>query len=193
MQLILGLLVCWAVMASALTPQTPTAGASLIAPATQAEATKRRLEALLRFMEKATEGQTSRLWGRNKIERLELRKYNAFGRATVEGVAYEVKIGDTTYQVSTAPSSPAVGFWIRSKKAAEVSFGDRDRDGAVDRGEFNKAKSPAERRKFSVSEGPEHAEFWQRQYEAALDALCSYLGVVGDDPPKDRELTEATE
>lgn len=146
----------------------------------RAAATKRQLDALIAFMEKKTEGQTTRLWGRNKIERIEARKYNALGRATVVAVVYEVKIGDTTYQVSTDPSSQGIGFSVRSKKAPKASFGDNDRDGLVDWGEFDKLKTAAERRKFSSQEGAEHRDFWQGQYQAALDELCKYLGVTID-------------
>lgn len=141
-------------------------------------ATKRQLDALLSFMVKKTEGQASKLWGRNKVERIEVRKYSAFGKAMVIGVAYEVKVGDTTYQVSTSPSAPEVSFWIKSKKAPSASFGDNDRDGLVDWGEFNKLKTPAEKRKLSPQEGAEHRDFWQGQYQAALDELCRFLEVT---------------
>lgn len=144
--------------------------------APQAAATaKQRLDALMSFIEK---GQESGFEKRHKVERIVARTYDWAGRVKEESVSYNIKVGETTYQVSAGnKDSQAVGFWVRSKKAPETWFSDADRDGRVDRGHYMKKKRPAEKRELTPDTGSEHREFWQGEYEKTLDELCRHLGI----------------
>ena len=152
--------------------------------AQSASQTKRRLEALVSHLDKATSGQQTRLWGRNKIERFVVNRYSALGKATVEGTGFEIKIGDMTYTVQTSGETvqtvEGVSILIKGKKVNEAIVFDKGGDGTVDRGEFYKRKAPAERRLLTDTEGTEHREFWQSEFEKALDALCQFLDVKVD-------------
>ena len=141
---------------------------------TDAEATKRKAEALIAYLEKTKD---------KRVDKVVVNKYSLAGIPSEDFVNYNIRIGDVKYivirQGKDKKDENYLSFAVKTAKLANITIDDEGVDGIIDRGMDLMIATKEEKKTYGTKTYQlKERERWQAEYEKAIDALIQFLGIA---------------